>query len=302
MKGQALEAGSTLQAAVAHEASVTARVMTLINRLPAFASEDWCAGAARSLLPIQEPSMATVVLAGFDDQSRLAHIGMLPGAAGSTATEIGTSGPRGGPAAAIAHLDTNHPDLVRLVGALAEARDPGWSMPMPRHDCLVVSLRSAMGDNAWTSTPAGHRWAALGASDVLCGLCPLPTHSEIVVLAEVGFTAGNGGGGSANGAPSRFEASDISVFEAVLPSLAAAADRAAALGTDGPPVKTLTPKEVAILDLLIDGMSVAEIADKLGRSPHTVHDHVKSLHHKLGVRRRGHLVSRALGHVAQPER
>jgi DNA-binding CsgD family transcriptional regulator len=241
--------------------------------------------------------MAAVLLAGFDEHGRLVPIGMLAGAAGSAATEIGTSGQRASPASAIAPLDSNHPDLVRLVGAIAEARDPGWGSPVPRHECAAMSLRSALGDNAWLSTPAGHRWSAIGASDVLCGVCPLPTHQDYVVLAEVGLT-GAGGNGGANGGPARFEPTDISVFDAVLSSLAGAADRAAALGADGPPVKTLTPKEVAILDLLIDGMSVAEIAEKLGRSPHTVHDHVKSLHHKLGVRRRGHLVSRALGHIA----
>lgn len=118
------------------------------------------------------------------------------------------------------------------------------------------------------------------------------------MLAELGLPSGAAPANGSGGAAGRFDSTDIAVFEAVLPHLADAADRAAALGADGPPVKTLTPKEVAILDLLIDGMSVAEIAEKLGRSPHTVHDHVKSLHHKLGVRRRGHLVSRALGHIA----
>jgi DNA-binding CsgD family transcriptional regulator len=296
MKGPALEAGSSLQGAVAHAAAVTARVMTRITRLPAYASEDWCASAARAVLPLHEPSTATVMLASFDDQERLVSIGMLPGAAGSAATEIATGQRATSPA--IALLDANHPDLVRLVGGLAEAREPGWGVPMSRHECRVISLRATLGESAWTSTPAGMRWTALGAADVLCGICALPSSPDVFVLAEIGLSAHPGG----NGTSARFDPADIAIFEAVLPALAAAADRAAALGPDGPPVKTLTPKEVAILDLLIDGLSVAEIADKLGRSPHTVHDHVKSLHHKLGVRRRGQLVSRALGHVPHPER
>lgn len=294
MKGQALDSGSTLQAAVAHAAAVTARVVTRINRLPAFASEDWCASAAQSLLPVREPSIAAVMLGGFDDQGRLTPVGILPGAAGSVAAEIGTAARTGvGPTPAIVPLDAHHPDLVRLVGALTDLREPGWGIPASAvHGVMALSLRSTHGDTAWISTPAGHRWSTIGASDVLCGLCPLPGHPEFAVIAEVGLT----GAGSPAGA--RFEPVEVGVFEAVLPSLAAAADRALALGQDGPPVKTLTPKEVAILDLLIDGLSVAEIAERLGRSPHTVHDHVKSLHHKLGVRRRGHLVSRALGHIS----
>ena len=40
-----------------------------------------------------------------------------------------------------------------------------------------------------------------------------------------------------------------------------------------------------------------EIADALERSPHTVHDHVKSLHRKLNASSRGELIARTLGHV-----
>ena len=59
----------------------------------------------------------------------------------------------------------------------------------------------------------------------------------------------------------------------------------------------LTQREQVILRHLLLGKSVREIADELGRSPHTVHDHVKSLHRKLNASSRGELVARALGHV-----
>jgi DNA-binding CsgD family transcriptional regulator len=53
--------------------------------------------------------------------------------------------------------------------------------------------------------------------------------------------------------------------------------------------------EQRVLDMLTDGLSVPEIAEALGRSPHTVHDHVKRLHAKLGTRGRGGLLVRVLG-------
>ena len=56
-----------------------------------------------------------------------------------------------------------------------------------------------------------------------------------------------------------------------------------------------------ILVELVSGASVREIAERIDRSPHTVHDHVKSLHRKLNASSRGELVSRYLGfHASSP--
>jgi DNA-binding CsgD family transcriptional regulator len=82
----------------------------------------------------------------------------------------------------------------------------------------------------------------------------------------------------------------------VCEALAGAAERALGRCEDRP---WLTPHEVAVLDRLANGHTVEEIAAALHRSPHTIHDHVKSLHRKLGVERRAMLVSLAMG-VAGP--
>jgi len=62
--------------------------------------------------------------------------------------------------------------------------------------------------------------------------------------------------------------------------------------------RRVTPSEQVILDQLVLGRSVREIAEGLDRSPHTVHDHVKSLHRKLRAKSRGELIARALGHLS----
>ncbi len=49
---------------------------------------------------------------------------------------------------------------------------------------------------------------------------------------------------------------------------------------------TLTPREWEVGDLLRDGLSTAEIAERLGVSPVTVRRHVGLLLHKLGARNR----------------
>ncbi|MBO6514537.1 MAG: helix-turn-helix transcriptional regulator [Phycisphaerales bacterium] len=57
----------------------------------------------------------------------------------------------------------------------------------------------------------------------------------------------------------------------------------------------LTLREQTILDHLLEGKSVRVIAECIGRSPHTVHDHVKNLHRKLNASSRGQLIARSLG-------
>ena len=57
----------------------------------------------------------------------------------------------------------------------------------------------------------------------------------------------------------------------------------------------LTQREQVILDGLIIGHSVRQIAESIDRSPHTVHDHVKNLHRKLDASSRGELIAHALG-------
>ncbi len=64
--------------------------------------------------------------------------------------------------------------------------------------------------------------------------------------------------------------------------------------TDNP---WLSVCEQRVLDMLTTGMSVPQIAKTQGRSPHTVHDHVKRLYAKLGANSRGELLARVLGNT-----
>ncbi|MGH2641180.1 MAG: LuxR C-terminal-related transcriptional regulator [Actinomycetota bacterium] len=55
----------------------------------------------------------------------------------------------------------------------------------------------------------------------------------------------------------------------------------------------LTPRERQVLDLLSGGMTIGQIASRLGISPRTVETHVAKLYRKLGVRTRVQAISRA---------
>jgi DNA-binding CsgD family transcriptional regulator len=57
----------------------------------------------------------------------------------------------------------------------------------------------------------------------------------------------------------------------------------------------LTPREAMVLSGLLRGQSEKEVAQALALSRHTVHDNVKSIHQKLGVRSRGELLALCLG-------
>jgi len=67
------------------------------------------------------------------------------------------------------------------------------------------------------------------------------------------------------------------------------------------PRSWLTEKERVVLEQFVRGDSVVEIAKSLGRSRYTVHDHVKSLHRKLGVHSRATLVGCATLGVPPPK-
>lgn len=55
----------------------------------------------------------------------------------------------------------------------------------------------------------------------------------------------------------------------------------------------LTPREVEVTRLICRGHSDAEIATLLTISPHTVHDHVRAVRTKLGVRSRAEVTAKA---------
>ena len=60
------------------------------------------------------------------------------------------------------------------------------------------------------------------------------------------------------------------------------------------PLDSLPPRLREVLALLARGLSEKQIAAELDLSAHTVHDHVKALHRRLGVQSRGELLALAL--------
>ena len=68
----------------------------------------------------------------------------------------------------------------------------------------------------------------------------------------------------------------------------------ARVGVLGPATRTLSSREIAVLDYLAKGFLYKEIAASLGISYGTIHTHIEHLYAKLGVRSRAQAVARYL--------
>lgn len=86
---------------------------------------------------------------------------------------------------------------------------------------------------------------------------------------------------------------DLDFLDAAMEFIAGAARSLFPDGTSA--IEWLSNKETEVLDLVALGDTVREIAERLGRSPHTVHDHLKAIHRKTGISTRGALVAAASG-------
>jgi DNA-binding CsgD family transcriptional regulator len=62
----------------------------------------------------------------------------------------------------------------------------------------------------------------------------------------------------------------------------------------------ITPREVQVLALLLDGHHLAQIAKQLHITASTVQDHIKSMLDKTGSRNRSELIGRVLGWESTP--
>jgi DNA-binding NarL/FixJ family response regulator len=58
--------------------------------------------------------------------------------------------------------------------------------------------------------------------------------------------------------------------------------------------RPLTRRELATLDLLADGLTVAEVGEKLGLAEDTIKSRIKRITVKLGTRNRAHSVAVAM--------
>lgn len=268
-KGFEMQQDAITPADVALAASLAERIAAL----PAIATHAWCDDAAAALLPLRSASVVCLTMGVVDDQGRFRRVEEV-GAASDT-VERGALAPLRERLNVVPRLGWSMGDPARLAAG-----------PLCRRVVDLVDARE------WAESGQGRLWSSLGIGDLLVAAAPVaPAAPSRVIIAEIGLHSPG----------SVFSAAEGAVLGAAMGPLARRARMA--FGDDiAEPVRRLTPREEEVLEHLALGKSVKQIATELRRSPHTVHDHVKSLHVKLHASSRGELIARALGHLKPSRR
>jgi DNA-binding CsgD family transcriptional regulator len=265
-----------------------AEIAEAVCALPAVATFDWCDAAASCLARLSDPSWRCVSIVTLDPSGSVRMCEATGAGGGPTAAA--QPGPRARPTPeqqqnADARLETLRKRAERLVslgfvpdmGAIAQ----GFAAP---------AAQVLRGD--WRTSAMGKMWAGIESSDLLVGMIALDNGEPArVLLVQVAPSA----------AGTTVTDEQAAILRAVLPIFKHKAVMAFGAGPSDQG-QWLTAREQLILEELALGKSVKQIADEIDRSPHTVHDHVKSLHRKLNASSRGELIARALGHLPQGAR
>ncbi|MHC4976302.1 MAG: helix-turn-helix transcriptional regulator [Planctomycetota bacterium] len=250
------------------DVALAAKITEEIADLPAIATHAWCDDAAGALSGLRDGTIVSVTTGVIDELGRFRRV-----------EEVGAYSDRLDKAT-LTPLRERFNVVARL----------GWSLGDPAtlaRGPFAKCIRDLMPMDEWNRSPQGRLWQSVGATDLVVGAAALSEGvPSRVIVVELGVSAGE----------ASLTAADAAVLSAALGPLS----RRAMLAFGASPsetVRRLTPREEEVLEHLALGKSVKQIASELRRSPHTVHDHVKSLHVKLHASSRGELIARALGHL-----
>ena len=141
---------------------------------------------------------------------------------------------------------------------------------------------------------AGHEVAAaVSDADVVLadGDCPLVEGAPVVTLGS--SQTDHAGSLDHDATPEQIDAA-LRAASAGLVVRARSAERGLSALDEGTPHPLLTPREMEVLEGLMQGLANKSIARRLEISLHTVKFHVESVFRKLGVRTRAEAVAKAL--------
>lgn len=239
--------------------------------LPAVATLDWCDRAAQAFAELAKSeagvnAASTIVLASLAADGSLSEI---------ESTGVGVAG-----------MNMRESALAELRCRLDRAGELGTTVPGVNFDAGMVVHATV---NSALTSPLPNLEGMHGAV-ALIGIVSVSTSdaSRVMIVSVV----------PTGSLTTEVMESLATSMKALLPVLARRA--MVAIGTSrGQRGGWISPREQMVLEQLILGKSVRQIADDLGRSPHTVHDHVKTLHKKLNASSRGELVARALGYLSE---
>jgi DNA-binding CsgD family transcriptional regulator len=240
-----------------------------ISRLPAVGTLDWCQQAASGVSHLYPKGAIAVVLVRTAEGSS----SMSPRQNRRLAGIIAGGVSIGGELAAVRQYQAAH------ASRLAEE-------VRARVEDLVDRLvpLDAEGTREFASLAVTAFEPLFSNADVIVSTAPLDVGQRdrwiVTILARD---------------PSDNTTNDRRTIEASLFAVTESLSRKAAVALGSDMDAWLSAREQAVLERLVLGHNVKEIAEEFGRSPHTIHDHVKSLHRKLHATSRGELIATALG-------
>lgn len=245
------------------------RVLGALWDIPTAPLGDWCARAAEAFALWTRPAVVIVRLLDAD-KSALWFPAALGCAAGANRRRAGL-----------------FLDAARVARAV---RAP-----------LVVSARPEriLPGGAGARDPTLRTLFRAGASEVLTGARIVSERIPLALTAQAALDAPS----AASAAGLRAQpAGRAAEFFGVVLDAAARRARLAFGGVDDPAEQVLSEREGQVLDAILAGTPVDEIARALERSEHTVRDTLKSLHRRLGVSTRAQLVAVASAREIAPPR
>lgn len=262
--------------------------------LPAVATLDWSIRAAQALSVLMAPSRACVMVLTAEPSGRV--VSLEASGCGSTLTKADAAKipVTNWSTAEGSTSDENESVELSIRSRADRLHELGFRLEnLAFGDSLTASAARLGGTELWRTAPIGTIWVGSDISDLVIGVVPLNEASPARYLViQIGLL-GHGPNG-----PRRCSIENHSALKAIMPLLARRATLA--LSTEGDEeneIPWLTVREQQVIEQIVLGKSVRQIAAELERSPHTVHDHVKSLHRKLRAASRGELIARALGYI-----
>ncbi|MEO1716027.1 MAG: helix-turn-helix transcriptional regulator [Planctomycetota bacterium] len=262
-----------------------ARSVEAILGLPAVPTLDWCDRAASATAALLEPAIGLITIGTLTESGDLVE---------HEVTGVGVKHAAGDPGRA--HHSMNR-DAIGYRGEDGRAstlrvrasslRKLGLRLSREQRDRAIIGTLDQLPGTADRGGLA-ELWEGLEVGPPTVAVVPLgaPEDGRVMIVQIARFDAHAHADDDAQRA-----------FAALLPVLERRTVQA--IGAErSESTRWLTEREQLVLEHLSLGKSVRQIAEELGRSPHTVHDHVKGLHRKLGASSRGELVARALGHAS----
>ncbi|MEM0983428.1 MAG: helix-turn-helix transcriptional regulator, partial [Planctomycetota bacterium] len=257
--------------------SMATAITEVVCDLPAVATLSWGDRAAEALGLIASPCWSCIMIGTLDTSGALIS---------HEATGVSQRGFSGS--------DTARSAELTLRSKTERIQDTGLRLnPADLRVGVTGTLPSLLGGDVWRTRGLGQLWSDIAVRDVILSAQKLGSiEAGRVLIAMVGLADAN---------LERATEEQIAVMKVTMPLLVRRALMAiGARRTTSS--RWLTVREEQVLNELTLGKSVRQIAEELGRSPHTIHDHVKSLHRKLNASSRGELVARALGYLDEGQR